>query len=241
MSNNPPEVHAASSGIHKARTRETCICLKLAKMVASTHLICHASLWCWNMSIAHIARKAFTWLSAESAMSPPTQLDNDVLDRTIRNIEQAQGHSRHRTTAADILQAQASNGSDLVSLPSSDMPGAAPPVDVDDTGASMPPPQIEVNTPINLTSDLAASTTLLQNLRVRNSILVADLARATLSLQQHEGSTIKLLSRVRRSRAKWMAVAIFSIAIWVLYLWWCWHMRVEFEYIRKRRRDVFGL
>lgn len=94
---------------------------------------------------------------------------------------------------------------------------------------------------MNLTSDLTASTTLLQNLRVRNSILVADLTRATLSLQRHEGSTIKLLSRVRRSRAKWMAVAIFSIAIWVLYLWWCWHMRVEFEYIRKRRRDVFGL
>jgi len=242
MSNNPPEVHAASSGIHKARTRETCICLKLVKMVASTHLICHASLWCWNMNIAHIARKAFTWLSAgKRAMPPPAQLSNDVLDRTIRNIEQAQGHSRNRTTAADILQAQASKEPDFVSLPSSGMPRAVPPAELHDTGASMPPPQIEVNTPINLTSALAASTTLLQSLLVRNSILVADLARATLSLQQHEGSTIKLLSRVRRSRAKWMAVAIFSIAIWMVYLWWCWHMRVEFEYIRKRRREAFGL
>ena len=154
------------------------------------------------MSIALAALTALDCPTEGKAMPPPPGLGNDVLDRTIRNIEQAQGHSRHRTTAADILQAQASNGSDLVSLPSSDMPGAAPPVDVDDTGASMPPPQIEVNTPINLTSDLAASTTLLQNLRVRNSILVADLALATLSLQQHEGSTIKLLSRVRRSRAK---------------------------------------
>lgn len=177
----------------------------------------------------------------ESAMPPPTQLDDDVLVRTIRNIEQAQGHSRHRTTTANILQAHASNGSDLVSLPSSGVPGAVPPVNIYDTGASMPPPQVEVSAPIHLTSDLAASTALLQSLRTRNSILVADLARVTLSLQQHEGSTIKLLSRARRSRAKWMVVAIFSLAIWILYLWWCWHMRVEFEYIRKRRSEVFGL
>ncbi|KAM0705991.1 hypothetical protein Q7P35_007351 [Cladosporium inversicolor] len=172
-------------------------------------------------------------------MPPPPQLGNDVLDRTIRNIEQAQGLSRHHISAADILQAQASNEPDLVSLPSSGIPGA--PDNVDDTGASITSPQIEVNAPINLTSDLAASTTLLQSLRVRNSILVADLARATHSLQQHEGSTTKLLSRVRRSKAKWMAVAIFSLAIWVVYSWWCWYMRVEFEYIRKRRGEVFGL
>lgn len=172
-------------------------------------------------------------------MPPPPQPGNDVLDRTIRNIEQAQGRPRHHTTAADIVPAQASDEPDLVSLPSLDMPDALD--DVDDTGASIASPRIEVNTPINLTSDLAASTTLLQSLRVRNSILVADLARATLSLQQHEGSTIKLLSRLRRSRAKWMVAAIFSLVIWMMYLWWCWYMRVEFEYIRKRRGEVFGL
>lgn len=174
-------------------------------------------------------------------MPPPTQLDDDVLDRTIRNIEQAQGHSRHRTTTANILQAHASNGSDLVSLPSSGVPDAVPPVAIDDNGTGMPPPQIEVSAPINLASDLAASTALLQSLSTRNSILVADLARASLSLQQHEGSAVKLLSKVRRSRARWMTVAIFSIAIWMVYLWWCWHLRVEFEYIRMRRREAFGL
>ena len=141
-------------------------------------------------------------------MATPPQLKDDVIDRTIRNIEQAQGRARHHITTADILQAQASNRPDLVSLPSSDVPGAVPPADVDDTGASMPLPQIELKAPINLTSDLAASTTLLQSLRTRNSILVADLARATLSLQQHEGNTTKLLSEVHRSRAKWMAAAM---------------------------------
>ena len=174
-------------------------------------------------------------------MHPPLQPSNDVLDRTVRNIEQAQGLPRHHATTADILQAQANSGLHMASLPPADMRSAIPPVGVDDTESNMPTPQIELNAPIDLTSDLAASTTLLQSLRTRNSILVADLARVTLSLQQHEGSSIKLLSRMRRSRSNWMAVAILFLVIWALYLWWCWHTRVEFEYIRKRRREVFGL
>jgi len=177
----------------------------------------------------------------KKAMPPPLELNGDVLDRTIRNIEQAQGRSRHQTTAADILQAPAGNEPELVSLPSTGMAGRAPTANVDDNAASISSLQIEINTPINLTSDLVASTTQLRSLRVRNSILVADLARATLSLQQHEGSTTKLLSRVRRSRVKWMSAAICSLTIWMMYLWWCWYMRVEFEYIRKRREEVFGL
>ena len=171
-------------------------------------------------------------------MPPPPQIGNNVLDRTIRNIEQAQWLSRHRTTAADILQVQASNGSDLVSLPST---GFAPVVDGHDAAASISSLQVDSNTLINLTSDLAASTTLLQSLRVRNTILIDDLARATLSLQQHEGTATKLLFKVHRSRAKWTAAAIVSFAIWVAYLWWCWYMRVEFEYIRRRRAEVFRL
>lgn len=171
-------------------------------------------------------------------MPPAPQFVDDVLDRTIHNIEQAQGRSRHHTTAADILQAQASNGSSLVSFPST---GFAPTVDDHDAAASISSLQVDANTLINLTSDLAESTTLLQSLRVRNNILIDDLARATLSLQQHEGSTTKSLSKLHRGRAKWMVAAIFSFAIWVVYLWWCWYMRVEFEYIRRRRAEVFGL
>ena len=171
-------------------------------------------------------------------MPPPPQIGNDVLDRTIRNIEQAQGCPRHRTTAADVLQAQASNGSGLVSLPST---SSAPSVDDHDAAASISSLQADGNTLINLTSDLAASTTLLQSLRVRNNILIDDLARATLSLQQHESTATKLLFKVHRSRAKWMAAAIVSFAVWVAYLWWCWYMRVEFQYIRRRRAEVFRL
>ena len=179
------------------------------------------------------------WLSTGAiyTMPPLPRLHDDVLDRTIRNIEQAQGKCRHRTTAADILQATASNEAELASLPSTGMAGLAPTsVNIDDPAANIPS-----LAPINLTSDLAASTTLLQSLRVRNSILVADLARAMQSLQHHEEKAIKVLSLIRRSRAKWMIAAVCSLMIWMVYLWWCWNMRVEFQYIRKRRGEVFGL
>lgn len=176
-------------------------------------------------------------------MPQPPQLDTDVLDRTMRNIEQAQGRARHHTTAADILQAQASDEPDLISVPSSGMPVAVPADrgDDDDAPASISSLQIEINAPINLTSDLAASTTLLQSLRIRNSILVDDLARVTLSFQQHDGVSSKLLIRVRRSRTKWKVATICSLTTWLMYLWWCWYMRVEFEYIRKRRGEMYGL
>jgi hypothetical protein len=118
----------------------------------------------------------------EKKAMPPPVFDGDVLDRTIRNIEQAQGRPRHHTTAADILQPPPSDEVELVSLPSTGMAGRAPASSIDDNAAGRSSPQIEIITPINLTSDLAASTTLLQSLRVRNSILVADLARVTLSL-----------------------------------------------------------
>jgi hypothetical protein len=174
-------------------------------------------------------------------MPPPPQLYGDVLDRTIRSLEQAQGHVRHRTTAAQILQPPTSDKPELALLSPTGMVEHASAVGVHATAASIPSLQVEANTPYNLISDLAASTTLLKSLRTRNSILVADLARALDSLQQHEGKAFKLLSGVCRSRTKWMAAAIFSLAIWMVYLWWCWYMRVEFEYIRKRRGEVFGL
>lgn len=200
-----------------------------------------SGLWYANMNIAFAAHTALDCPTEEKAMPPPPQLGTDVLDRTIRNIEQAQGRARHHTTAAGILQAQASIEPDLVSLPSSDMPGGVPAVGGHDAAASISSLQVEINRPINLTSDLAASTTLLQNLRVRNSILVADLARVTLSLQQHDVIASKLLSRAYRSKTRWKVATICSLTIWLVYLWWCRYMRVEFEYIRKRRGEVYGL
>lgn len=169
------------------------------------------------------------------------KLNNSVLARTICNIEQAQGHVRHRTTGTDILQAPAGNNGEPTSLFSTGMTGHASAVDAGNTAASIAPVQAKVNTPINLTSDLAASTALLQSLRTRNSILVADLARATHSLDHHEAKAAKLLSSVRSSKARWMVAAVFLFTVWAVYLWWCWFMRVEFEYIRKRQGEVFGV
>jgi hypothetical protein len=200
-----------------------------------------AGLWYANMHFAFVAYTTLSCPPEKKAMPPLPDLGNGVLDRTIRNIEQAQGHARHHTTAADILRAQASNEADLVSLPLSGMPGADPAVGGNDAPANASSLQIQTKTPIDLTSDLAASTTLLQSLCIRNSILVADIARVTLSLQQRDGTTSKLLSRLRRSKAKWKIATICSLTIWLVYLWWCWYMRVEFEYIRRRRGEVFGL
>lgn len=173
---------------------------------------------------------------AKATMPPPENPHNDLLARIIRNIEQAQGRLRHHATTVDIVQAPANVESELVSLSSTDMPGPAPPPSLGDAAT----PEQD-NTPINLTSDLAASTTLLQSLRTRNSILVDDLARAAQSLLRHEGKAGKELSNERSSKVKWMIAATCSLAVWAVYVWWCWYMRVEFEYIRKRRGEVFGV
>lgn len=183
----------------------------------------------------HALRFALT-TSAKATMPPTENSHSDLLARTIRNIEQAQGRLRHHATAGDIMQAPANIESESVSLPSTTMNGPAPSSSLGDVFA----PE-EDGKPINLTSDLAASTTLLQSLRTRNSILVDDLARATQSLSSHEGKVGKTLSNERSSKIKWMIAATCSLAIWAVYVWWCWYMRVEFEYIRKRRGEVFGI
>jgi hypothetical protein len=172
---------------------------------------------------------------------PPPQLCNTVLARTIRNIEQAQGFNRHHVTAVDALRASPDEQPGLVSLSSSDMAGPAPAAGTSDDATNAVPAPEQSLARISLTSDLAASTTLLQSLRTRNSILAADLARATQTLLRHEGSAGKALSSERSRRVKWTIAATCSLATWLVYIWWCWHMRVELQYIRKRRKEVFGI
>lgn len=168
-------------------------------------------------------------------MPPPLQTYNSVLSRTIHNLEQARGIDIYHATMQDILQASDTEQAGMISLPS--------------TSASPPPPSddsADVATALNdlatrnLISDLTSSTTLLRNLRLRNSILVADLARTTDSLTRHDEETAAVLLIESRRRVRWMVAAAFSFALWAAYLWWCWYMRVEFEYIRKRRGEVFG-
>jgi hypothetical protein len=177
---------------------------------------------------------------ARGAMSIPAQYHNSVLDRTIRNIEQAQGLLRHHTAAADIFQtpAHVEEIGDVISLSSLDMTNFDSPVSISSiaTYHTFTPGQPQSRAPINLTSDLLASTTLLQSLRTRNSILAADLARATQSLVSHESRT----GKERISKAKWRVAATCSLLTWAVYLWWCWVMRVEFAYIRRRGEHWFG-
>ena len=169
-------------------------------------------------------------------MPPPLQTYNSVLGRTIHNIEQAQGIDIYHATMRDILQAPDTEQADMISLPS--------------TSAGPPPPSegsADFETALNglatrsLISDLNSSTALLQNLRLRNNILVADLAHATDSLTRHDEKTEAVFLIESQRRVRWMVAAAFSFALWVVHLWWCWYMRVEFEYIRKRRGDFFGL
>jgi hypothetical protein len=166
-------------------------------------------------------------------MPPSLQTYNSVLGRTIHNIEQAQGIDIHHATMRDIFQADDSEQADMISLPStSDMDATSPPPS---DGA---PSRLAT---VNLISDLNCSTALLRNLRICNSILAADLARVNSSITHHENKTAAILLIERRRRVKWMATAAFTFALLMVYLSWCWYMRVEFEYIRKRRGEAFGL
>jgi hypothetical protein len=198
-------------------------------------------LWCESMNLVQAACTSLCSAHYSKNTMPPPQLCNTVLARTIRNIEQAQGLIRHHTTTGDLLQASPDEQPELISLSSSDMAGPAPTVGSSEAATNVAPTPEQGHPPINLTSDLAASTTLLQSLRTRNLILAADLARTTQSLLHHEGLAGKALSSERNRRVKWTIAATCSLATWAAYLWWCWHMRVEFEYVRKRRGEVFGI
>lgn len=176
-------------------------------------------------------------------MPPLAHSYNNVLHRTVRNLEQAQGVVRRRATVAELLQTHASEETNLSNPPpesasmANDAQSLASSADADTDTSPTP----AVPAPINLTADLTASTALLQNLRTRNSILAADLGRITTTLTSCEQIAAKALSDESRSRTRWMFAAAGMFGVWVAYLWWCWYMRVEFEYMRKRRGEVFGV
>jgi hypothetical protein len=194
-----------------------------------------SAVWIWAQHFA--LNTSFT--KAKSSMAPPPQTYNSVLSRTIQNLEQAQGIEVYHATMSDIFHADDTEQADVISLPSTS-----------DENANTPPPSVGSEeavlasnglATVDLISDLNCSTALLRNLRARNSILTADLARANTSLILHEEKLSGILLIESRRRVRWMATAAFTFALWTAYLLWCWYMRVEFEYIRKRRREVFGL
>jgi hypothetical protein len=175
-------------------------------------------------------------------MAPPLQTYNSVLNRTVQNLEQAQGIHLNHATMSEIFRADDSEQADVISLPSTsdESDNTPPPSDSSASADDVPPPSNGLAT-ANLIADLNCSTACLRNLRVRNSILSADLARANTSLTRREDKTASILLIESRKRVKWMATAAFTFALWVVYLLWYWYMRVEFQYIRKRRAATFGI
>jgi len=177
---------------------------------------------------------------------PPFQTYNSVLSRTVQNLEQAQGIEVHYATMSDIFRAEDTEQADVISLPStSDENDNTPPPSESsasaDVGSALITNASNRRATVDLISDLNCSTAILRNLRVRNSIITADLARADVSLTRHEEKMAGILLIESRRRVKWMATAGFTFALWTAYLLWCWYMSVEFQYIRQRRREAFGL
>jgi hypothetical protein len=183
---------------------------------------------------------AHTSLSEARSSMPPLQTYNSVLSRTVQNLEQAQGTPIYHATMSDIFRVDDTEQADVISLPSTsdENDNTPPPSDGSEQEAVTGSNGLATAT---LISDLNCSTALLRNLRVRNSIITADLARANTSLTSHEEKTAGILLIESRRRVKWMATAGFTFALWTAYLLWCWYMSVEFQYIRKRRAEVFGL
>lgn len=178
---------------------------------------------------------------------PPLQTYNSVLGRTIHNISQAQGLIVHHATMSDIFRAadNPDEQADMISLPSTsdEIASPSPPPSDDDASSDAAAAPAPTRLPtVDLISDLNSSTALVRNLRTRNTILAADLARVNTSLtRHHEEKTAAILLVESRRRVQWMATASFTFVLWMVYLAWCWFMRVEFEYIRKRRGEFFGL
>lgn len=92
-----------------------------------------------------------------------------------------------------------------------------------------------------LTANLNESTTLLTSLSTRNAILTADLARSRAQLAQHERESSLLLAEQNRRRKGWKIAVLCMLAVWLVYLAWCWWASEEFAYVRRRRGEVFGL
>lgn len=92
-----------------------------------------------------------------------------------------------------------------------------------------------------LVDDLNASTALVKNLRLRCDIHEADLVRYKAALKSQEVESDAKVKQVMKDRTTWILTSCASLGISAAYVGWCWVNRVEFEYIQRRRREMFGL
>ena len=188
------------------------------------------SLLAFRTSLLPCAQRTKT-MSASSQVAyrlPLPDNSSTMLARTVRNLEQAEGFVRQRTTVADILQAPNIEEVDIATPPSANMTSPSSAKSVVGNATNNAPAPAEFPTRASLTRDLTTSTALVENLRLRNSVLEADLAR-------QEDKATRMLS----SRAKWMVIALVALLLGVIYSSWCRYMSVEMEYIRERRENEF--
>ncbi|OQN95912.1 hypothetical protein B0A48_17749 [Cryoendolithus antarcticus] len=112
------------------------------------------------------------------------------------------------------------------------------------------------STVARLTISLNASTALLNSLRTRNEIYAADLerlnhlyhtqprpssARATPLCGKRRAACIARLRRESRGKKGWMWAALGSLVVWGAGALWVLGNGVEMEYVRRRRRAMYGL
>ncbi|KAK6437291.1 hypothetical protein LTR95_006520 [Oleoguttula sp. CCFEE 5521] len=233
-------------------------------------------------------------------MARTKSLPDDLIQRTVQNIEQAKGIKRSSVDRATMRRKERHpdplyRHPDTISLPSSTVasnasgadndikvPGTADhPVDLlmpdtqvdDDNGMNnncetlrvpdtqLPPPAPPTiirkdSTVARLTTSLNASTALLNSLRTRNEIYAADLERLnSLNDFQPRPSASRAarlcgkrrticIARLRgesRGKKGWMWAALGSLAVWGVGATWVLGNGVEMEYVRRRRRVLYGL
>ena len=134
--------------------------------------------------------------------------------------------------------------------PLEEMPPANMSDIVHETPAQAPPlPAINVSDRLDqvsesrrrLVDDLVASTALVNNLRVRCDIHQADLARCKADLASQKIEADEKIKQASKDMMTWLITSCASLGMSVVYVGWCWVNRVEFEYIQRRRREMFGL
>lgn len=208
----------------------------------------------------------------QPSLLPPPVTHDGVLDRTLQNLDLAQGSTAHlripvsevrrpddhgtwkriyasaplaSRTDTIISDSAARSRSSLDDMAPANMHDVVP-----ETPLHGPEPvatndrdrleQITVDRR-RLVDDLNASTALIKNLRLRCQIHEADLARCKASLDSCRIDADTKINQALKDRMVWLITTCASLGMSAVYIGWCWVNRAEFEYIQRRRREMFGL
>lgn len=207
--------------------------------------------------------------SKHTTLLPPPVTYNGVLEHTIQNIDHAQGCSgRSRIPVGEVrrpddqgkwnqLQRSSSSTRTIISnsaLHSQNPPDGMSPANESEIVPETPLQGMHQPTSNNtdrleevladrrqLVDDLNASTALVNNLRVRCEIQQADLARCNAALDSCQQDAKIKIEQALHEKARWLITSCASLGMSAVYIGWCWINRVEMEFIKTRRREMFGL